>query len=538
MDETTNPINLSKEYFPNLALNSVESLELILKSVPIAIVMVNREGQIVFVNARLEEMFGYKNVELIGHPIEMMLPERFRKNHIVHREDYVKDLRIRPMGSGLNLAGLRKNGQEFPIEVGLSYFELQDEVLVIGSITDITIRKQLADILEERVTERTREIERRRQVSDALRDTLAVLNSHRSLEGTLDYIVTQAIEILDEAQGCAVYRLQQKEQIFTIQNSCGVAEGYVAQAAIPLTDTTIGQAWMKRQPIAISDLGQNLSEQNPGSQERRQALLDYGYQAILTVPILVKNKVYGGLTLYYTTKREFSTEEFDLLLTFGDHAALAIENARLRTQAEQAAVAAERSRLARDLHDSVTQTLFSASVIADVLPRLWDVNQVEARKRSDELRELTRGALAEMRTLLLELRPAKLVEIPLKDLLQQLREAVVGRARLPITLTIEGDYQLPPDVQIAFYRVAQEALNNVAKHARANEAVVTLQCNPESILLSVRDDGEGFDFKEVKPENLGLSIMQERADGIRAQLNIESTPEQGTEVSLIWHTQM
>jgi signal transduction histidine kinase len=250
--------------------------------------------------------------------------------------------------------------------------------------------------------------------------------------------------------------------------------------------------------------------------------------------LLIKDKIYGGLVLYYSTPRQFSEEELNLAVTFSDQAALAIENARLRTQAEQAAVTAERNRLARDLHDSVTQTLFSASVIADVLPRLWENNRTEGQRRSQELRELTRGALAEMRTLLLELRPAKLVEIPLPDLLQQLSEAINGRSRVPITLEIVGECTPSPDVQIALYRIAQEALNNVAKHARATQAQVSLNCHPDYIELSITDDGGGFVWEGIKPKSLGLTIMQERTEAIGATLVINSQVGQGTQVVVRW----
>src|SRR4029079_12768400 len=141
-------------------------------------------------------------------------------------------------------------------------------------------------------------------------------------------------------------------------------------------------------------------------QSARLASLFSRYGALLVVPLLVKDEIYGAIALYYQKPHEFTREETELAVAFGDQAALAIENARLRTQAERMAAAAERNRLARDLHDAVTQTLFSTSLIADVLPRLWERDQNTARRRLEELRLLTRGALAEMRALLLELRPA------------------------------------------------------------------------------------------------------------------------------------
>ena len=143
----------------------------------------------------------------------------------------------------------------------------------------------------------------------------------------------------------------------------------------------------------------------------------------------------------------------------------------------------ERTRLARDLHDAVSQTLFSTSLIAEVLPRLWERNKDEGLKKLEEVRQLTRGALAEMRTLLFELRPAALADAELSDLLRQLSESVIGRARVPVTLEVEGTCEIPPDVKIAFYRIAQEALNNIAKHSGASHAQITLHCQPHQISM-------------------------------------------------------
>ena len=182
----------------------------------------------------------------------------------------------------------------------------------------------------------------------------------------------------------------------------------------------------------------------------------------------------------------------------------------LAVKAAQEAVMIERTRLARDLHDAVTQTLFSASLIAEVLPDIWSMSEFEGWKRLEELRQLTRGALAEMRTLLMELRPSALTEIPLPDLLRQLCESLIGRARFPIQLCAEGARKLPADLQIGLYRITQEALNNIIKHAKATQATVTLHLN-ESVYLSICDNGSGFDLTSITPDHLGLKIMCERA---------------------------
>ena len=208
-------------------------------------------------------------------------------------------------------------------------------------------------------------------------------------------------------------------------------------------------------------------------------------------------------------------------------------NELLQQKAAQEAVTAERTRLARDLHDAVTQTLFSATLIADVLPDIWQANESEGKRRLEELRQLTRGALAEMRTLLVELRPNALVEVPLPTLLRQLSEALTGRARIDIQFSFEGERALPPDVQVAFYRIAQEALNNVVKHSKASQAAVMLRLG-EQVRLSITDNGTGFDPSTITADHLGLKIMCERSDAIGAKFNLYSEPGEGAQVTVTW----
>ncbi|HMB21389.1 MAG TPA: PAS domain S-box protein, partial [Anaerolineales bacterium] len=207
----------------------------------------------------------------------------------------------------------------------------------------------------------------------------------------------------------------------------------------------------------------------------------------------------------------------------------------LAEKAAEEAVAADRTRLARDLHDAVTQTLFSASLIAEVLPELWDMDIEEAKNSTEELRQLTRGALAEMRTLLLELRPATLTQTRLSDLIRQLCEAFIGRSRLPIALSIEGERDLPAEVKVAYYRIAQESLNNIFKYARATKVDVTLFLSASGACFRVCDNGIGFDMTAAKPTSLGMHIMRERAEAIGADFHISSTPGAGTCLEVIWN---
>jgi PAS domain S-box-containing protein len=206
----------------------------------------------------------------------------------------------------------------------------------------------------------------------------------------------------------------------------------------------------------------------------------------------------------------------------------------LKEQAEQLAAMRERERLARDLHDAVVQTLFSISLIADALPQVWARSEAEGKERLQELRWMTRSALAESRGILLELRPAAIGATDLGDLVRQLADASRGRSGLSITLSVEGACAPPTDPKIALYRIAQEALNNAAKHAAPSRAHISLRMEEDRVELTVSDTGPGFDLEKVPPQRLGLENMRERAEGVGARLEIESRPGGGTTVRAIW----
>jgi signal transduction histidine kinase len=231
----------------------------------------------------------------------------------------------------------------------------------------------------------------------------------------------------------------------------------------------------------------------------------------------------------------FKLEDATRLQVFADQAAVAIQNARAFEQASELAAAEERQRLARDLHDAVSQTLFSASVIAETLPRLFEHNLDEVRDGLAQLVRLTKGALAEMRTLLIELRPSDMVEIELWQLLQHLVNGFQSRTDAKITFRISGDdYNIPVDAKIALYRIAQESLNNVTKHARATQVELLLMWQPDRVELEIHDDGRGFSTADIPANHMGIRIMNERAAAVGLTLSVSSTPGQGTIIQAEW----
>jgi signal transduction histidine kinase len=389
--------------------------------------------------------------------------------------------------------------------------------------------------------ERRHEAEQRRRIAEGLRDVLTALNSNLALDAMLATIATQARRLLG-ADAVAIYRLH-ADAMLRIQASTGLSDEYAASMAIPPGAGAVGKAVQERGPVAIRNteafftpqIEQHEADIPPGLRAMIEQMITT-YCALIAVPLLVKDENYGAIALYYHETRQFDEEEITLATAFADQVALAIESARFSEQVQQAAALEERQRLARDLHDAVTQTLFSASMIADVLPRLWQRKPEEGLRRLDELRQLTRGALAEMRTLLLELRPAALRDANLGDVLQQLGEAVTGRARLPVTVTVTGEEQLPPDVRVALYRIAQEAMHNTIKHANASQVEMSLQLAPERTTLHISDNGRGFDAARVDGGHFGLRIMGERAAAVGATLHVASQPGHGTAITVIWNT--
>jgi PAS domain S-box-containing protein len=459
------------------------------------------------------------------HPDDCLLLETFRQSPA-------------PTGAELMVRLIRKDGTV--IWADHRVVPIRDVaggvVAIEGIVRDVTERVESYRTLERRVEERTREIERRRQVAEGLRDIMAILNSDRPLEEILDYIISEACRLLGTDAGGLYHMGGQAGQL-----EIKVARGLDAhQATLSLQDDwgAIGQAMLTRRPVPVSTTivtppDQSDSALEPHRRAHPAGLFDR-YGTLLAVPLVVKDDIYGAIALYYPEPREFSKEEIALAVALSDQAALAIENSRLRIRAERAAAAAERNRLARDLHDAVTQTLFSTSLIAEALPQMWERYPDEGRRRLEELRQLTRGALAEMRTMLLELRPAALAEVGLVELLRQLAEAITGRARVPVALSVEGQCCLPPDVQIACYRITQEALNNVVRHANASRATICLECLADRVELCISDNGCGFDPAPVAPDHLGLGIMCERAETVGATMRIDSQPGQGTQVAITW----
>jgi PAS domain S-box-containing protein len=210
------------------------------------------------------------------------------------------------------------------------------------------------------------------------------------------------------------------------------------------------------------------------------------------------------------------------------------ERKEMEKQLERAATIAERERLARRLHDAVTQTLFSASVMAESTPRIMENDPELGKRNLEQLAIMLRGALAEMRAMLIELRPQELVGKSLDELMQTLVDGNQVRIGCPVNLVIDGEGSSPEKVTVVFYRIAQEAINNIIKYAEADDVNINITYNDDGVEMMVKDNGCGFDPDKVSSGQFGIKIMAERMDQIDGELTIASKPGHGTQVKASW----
>jgi ligand-binding sensor domain-containing protein/signal transduction histidine kinase len=390
--------------------------------------------------------------------------------------------------------------------------------------------------LEATVQQRTYELERRRQVAEGLGEIMVLLNSNKSLEESLNFIVTRASE-LTGADYAILFRQGDKDLEMIEASYPPVRDnGFINERQQRALISLIAGQVQGGVPFLATRLEGMLTVDPsflPDGVEKEKALM--------CLPIHVGGERYGGLALLYQGERLFSDEDVELGILFSDQAALAIGNAQLRDRVQEMAVVEERNRLARDLHDAVTQTLFSASLIAEALPDLWKNDPFEGNQLLEELRQLSRGALAEMRTLLLELRPASVAETRLIDLIRQMAESTAGRTGMTVKLVVDGESDIPPAVKEGLYRITQEGLNNIVKHSHAKQVAIRLKLEAavndkiaRKISLCIEDDGCGFEPDLTCHDQLGLGIMNERAEAIGAILTVDSIPGCGTRVSVSW----
>ena len=466
-------------------------------------------------------MYGYAHDAFIGLPPSSFIhpdsSQQFKKySQTVQSQGVCVDHQVH----------VRRDGSGVYVEMSGALYTYQARSYLLSVVRDVSQRVQSEQLLQQRVEARTREQSTLLEISQTLASALElqpglILDQLRVI---IDYTCAGLFKLEDSTLAAlAVRGPQQLEQAMPfdirLENSEALAALFNGHRSSRIAD------------VRSSDLPARFLRSLLVDQA---SILLEGMQSWMWVPLAIKDRVIGAIGVAHAGRDYFTVHHADLALTVANQAAITMVNAELYEHARELAALQERQRLARNLHDAVNQSLFSAGLIAEVLPRLWEQDPEAGRRSLEDLRRLTRGAQADMRLLLAELRPSTLTDAELGDLLHMLGNALAGRTNIPISMTVVGDGKLPADVQVALYRLCQEGLSNIAKHAGASRVDIQLLYEAGAVELRIQDDGRGFDPEQAHPGHYGLSMMRERAAAVGATLSITSQPGRGTQIVIRW----
>ncbi len=361
----------------------------------------------------------------------------------------------------------------------------------------------------------------------AMSDVVLAIAGELRLDAVLDRLVHAARELVD-ARYAALGIPDEDGTEFDQFLHAGMSDDLVAELGpLPRTHGMLGAMLADPRPFRTDDITQD--PRFRGWWPDAHPLM----RSFLGVPIVAKGDIIGA---FYLTEKEgaagFDDADEKVITVLAAHAAIAIENARLFEASRELSVIEERNRLARELHDAMTQNLFSLSLTAEAAGGLVRSDPARAEAEIDHVRRLARETQAELRSLIFELRPPRLEADGLvatvgKDL------EVLGRAHgLKAELRVHGTPVLASTAEMELYRIVQEALNNAVRHARAASVAVDVDTTDGTVTITVRDDGVGFDpaARAIRERRLGLTSMRERAESLGGTLTIETAPRSGTTV--------
>lgn len=469
---------------------------------------------------------------LSGYPQEIFEKDwRFWGSVLIHPDDRAaaaaQALALREGQSGeVEYRLIQANGNIIWVRDSARVNVVGDEKMIYGLVSDITERKRteaeiqkLNEGLEQRVADRTREL-------SALYNVTAVASEAVDLETTLRRLLEQSLAAMRSHVG-AIHTLDDSGCLLQLDVQQGLSPSVVAQVnPVPVGEGLPGWVIEHGEALLVSKLStDSRAPQLNGMTE---------LQIYVGVPMRTGGQTIGVLSVFGEEGQQFNVEEVALLASIGDQVGVVIENARLRQRAEQAAVMEERGRLARELHDSVTQSLYSLTLLAgggQRLARAGKLDDVETYLA--DLGAIAQQALKEMRLLVYQLRPPVLEREGLIGALQQRLDAVEGRSSIETRLFVDEDLELPAQVEEELYWIVQEALNNALKHAVATSVAIHVHVKSKQVVLEIIDNGQGFEYRISEYSGgMGLISMRERAAKLGSSLIINSKPGHGTTIQI------
>jgi PAS domain S-box-containing protein len=485
----------------------------VIKEVTENICLVDVETRrIVESNPAFREALGYTEEEL----------EQMTLYDIVAHNRRSVDLNIqRTVQAGSSAVGerkyRRKDGSLLDVEASGSIILRGGRQTMCVVAHDVTERALAQRLLEERVA--------------TLSHIAANLAFDLPTEDTLNVLAKGAVNA-STAVACGVVLIDNKDESLHVFGSYGLPEGYTAglQAAYRAGAPSPSlRAFRTREPVLVRDLRRFLLENRRYAPIHR-FIREVPWDITYSLPLISRYRTAGAMFFCFLPGEEPGEDEQVFLRAVADQAAVALENARLFSEARGKAALEERQRLARELHDSVSQALYGIALGARTARKLVDQNPSLLADPLDYVLSLADAGLAEMRALIFELRPESLETEGLVAALEKQAAALRARHEIEVETSMCDEPEAPLEAKEAVYRIAQEALHNTVKHARANNVRLELVCDPGSLTLEMLDDGVGFDAGGDFPGHLGLRSMRERASRLGGRLTVESSAGGGTRV--------
>ncbi len=395
---------------------------------------------------------------------------------------------------------------------------------VLSSFSNITERMQLYQLLERRVDVRTRELTALLELSRNVASTMEI--------GPLLMLILTQMKTVIDYTGAGIAIIEGDH--FTMLEYQGPApREQMVPMMIPFSQAAgLREVVRRRSSLIIDDLwGDDPWSQAAAAEasETMRTLVRYAH-AWMGIPLIVKDSLIGVLRLDHTEPRHYTEEHARLAYAFAEQAAIAIEKARLYEQAQSLAALEERQKLARELHDSVSQALYGIGLGARTALALAERDPAKVIEPLQYCLSLAEAGLAEMRALIFELRPESLQLEGLVAALSKQAGAMQARYSIQVETSLCDEPEVSLAIKEAIYRISQEALNNVVKHAQASRVDLRLSHPGETLVLEVSDNGHGFDVNAAHPGHLGLSSMRERAEKLGGGLQMESTAGQGVHI--------
>jgi PAS domain S-box-containing protein len=472
-------------------------------------------GVVVEANSAAHRMHGYTYEEFLGlHPTAFIHPD--------YHSAFAAFVETARAGGQFQVRAMdvRKDGSAFHVDVRGTAFTYQGKPHVLGVIRDITEQQESRQMLERHVAERTREL-------SALLEVAQNVTAMLELEPLLGLILDQLKQVVGY-EGASIFALEHDELV-VVASRRGTVDASRALVGARFPIVSAGTIWQRLdagQPVNVPDMRAD----NPLAAALRGALgplletpaVNY-IRTWLAVPLPLKERIIGMLTVSSSAVDVYTARDATLMMAIASQAAVAIENARLYQQAQHLAALEERQRLARELHDSVSQALYGIALGARTARTLLDRDPARVADPLDYVLSLADAGLAEMRALIFELRPESLATEGLVAALDKQVAALRARHGIDVEATFCDEPAVPLELKEPIYRIAQEALHNTVKHARARHVTLRLECSPDEITVEIGDDGVGFDPAAEHPGHLGLHSMRERAAALGGSVRIEST---------------